>query len=108
MKKFLSMIAVCLVFPAVLTVQGQVLDYSEFVMYANNGGPGTTPPGASGYGVIFGSATINGGSIGSAALVQSTSGANLSCNIYSGGKVILSNGNTVTGRITAANSAGLI
>ena len=108
MKKFLSMIAICLVFPAVLTVQGQVLDYSEFVMYAHNGGPGTTPPGASGYGVIFGSATINGGSIGSAALVQSTSGANMSCNIYSGGKVILANGNTVTGRITAANSAGLI
>jgi len=107
MKKSLSLIAIPLVFLATLTVKAQVLQMTDFVMYSHNGGPGTTPPGASGYGVIFGSATINGGSIGSAALVQSTSGASISANIFSGGKVTLANGNTVTGRITAANSAAL-
>ena len=39
MKKFLSMITICLVCTAAFNVQGQVLDYSEFVMYTTNGGP---------------------------------------------------------------------
>src|SRR5258708_7085023 len=91
-----------------VTSNAHQLQISDFAIFSGNGGPGTTNPGASGYGVIFGSSsTINGGAIGSYSLMQTTGGANFSCNIFSQGKVILANGNTVTGRITAANSAAV-
>jgi len=86
----------------------QQLQIFDFVMFSGNGGAGTTNPGSSGYGVIFGSSTtITNGAIGSYALVKTTGNSNISANIFSGGKVILANGSTVSGRITAANSAGL-
>lgn len=108
MKKFLSFLAMLCAALMASTVQAQVTQITDYAMFSGNGGPGTTNPGASGYGVILGSSTnINGGNIGSYALVQTTGGASFSGNIYSGGKVILANGNSVTGRITAANSAAL-
>src|SRR6266446_9477776 len=89
-------------------VSAQQLQITDFVMFSGNGGTGTTNPGSSGYGVIFGSSTtINNGAIGSYALVKTTGNSNISANIFSKGKVILANGNTVSGRITAANSAGV-
>ena len=94
------------ILPAASYAQTTVL--SDYVMFSGNGGAGTTAPGSSGYGVIFGSSsTITGGAIGSFYLVQTTGGANLSTNIYSGGKVILANGNSVSGRITAQNTSSL-
>jgi hypothetical protein len=91
-----------------LNSNAQVTNLSDYVMFSGNGGAGTTAPGSGGYGVIFGSSsTITGGAIGSYSLVQTTGGAALSTNIYSGGKVILANGNSVSGRITAQNTASL-
>ncbi|HLG34877.1 MAG TPA: hypothetical protein VI757_08370, partial [Bacteroidia bacterium] len=79
---------------------------SDYVMFSGNGGAGTTAPGSAGYGVFFGSSsTITGGAIGSDELVQTTGGANLTTAIYSGGKIILANGNSVSGPISAANTA---
>src|SRR5689334_13649069 len=95
-------------FFSVLSTSAQVTNLSDYVMFSGNGGTGTTAPGSAGYGVIFGSSsTITGGAIGSYSLVQTTGGAALSTNIYSGGKVILANGNSVSGRITAQNTASL-
>lgn len=105
MKKLLFLIAFAV---SILSLQAQVLQVTDFVMYTGNGGPGTTNPGAAGYGIILGSSsTINNGALGSLANVQTTGGAAISGNIYSGGKVILANGNSVTGRVTAANTGGL-
>ena len=78
-----------------------------FVLYASNGGPGTTPP-AGGYGVQIGSSiTVNGGSIGSKTFVQTTGNATINSNIFSGGRVDITNSNVITGRITAANGDSL-
>src|SRR3569832_306405 len=86
------------------TASAQVTTINDYVMFSGNGGTGTTAPGSAGYGVIFGSgSTIIGGNIGSYRLVQTTGGADLTCNIYSGGKVSLANGNHVSGRVTAQN-----
>src|SRR5688572_8527064 len=91
-----------LLFLTVLNSNAQVVDVSQCVMLSGNGGPGTTAPGSGGYGVIFGSSsTITGGVISSYHLVQTTGGANITSDIYSGGRVILANGNSVSGRITA-------
>ena len=60
--------------------------------------------------VKIGSSTnIQGGSIGSFKLVQSTGNIicgtnNLKTNIYSGGTVVLANSNAVSGKVTAANA----
>jgi hypothetical protein len=56
---------------------------------------------------IGSSTTINGGSVGSKTLVQTTGTATFNANIYSGGKVTLANSNTVSGKIAAANLASL-
>src|SRR5690349_3779177 len=67
---------------------------SDYVMFSGNGGAGTTNPGSSGYGVIFGSSTtITNGAIGSYAMVKTTGNSNISANIFSGGTVVLANGN---------------
>ena len=62
-----------------------------------------------GTGVQIGSSnTINGGSVGSYTLVQSTGNAAINSSINSGGKITLANSNVagmVGGKITAANSA---
>ncbi len=53
------------------------------------------------------STNVTGGSIGSYRLVTTTGNSNIAGNIYSGGTITLSNGNTVTGKITAANTAAV-
>ena len=62
-----------------------------------------------GTGVQIGSSnTINGGSVGSYTLVQSTGNAAINSNIHSGGKIILANSNIAGisgGTISAANTA---
>ena len=65
--------------------------------------------------VLFGSASVNispaaniqGGSIGSFSFIKTSGKATLNTNIYSGERIQLSNNNTVSGRITAANPFGL-
>jgi hypothetical protein len=85
--------------------QTQIRDY---VIFSGNGGPGTVAPPTPGYGTFIGSSiTINGGSIGSLSLVQSTGNSFFSTNIYSAEKVIISNSNVITGRIAAANLSSL-
>src|SRR5258705_1694401 len=93
---------------AFLNSSAQVTNLSDYVMFSGNGGAGTTAPGTGGYGVIFGSSsTITGGAIGSYSLVQTTGGATLTTNIFSAGKVILSKGKSLSGRVTAQNTASL-
>src|SRR5258706_2753951 len=105
---YLNCIAAVLFSLATSNSNAQVTTISDYVMFSGNGGVGTTAPGSAGYGVIFGSSsTITGGIIGSNVLVQTTGGATLTSNIYSGGKVILANGNSVSGRVTAQNAAAL-
>lgn len=86
----------------------QQLPISDFAIFSGNGGPGTTNPGADGYGVMFAAPpTGTSGAIGSYASVTSTASANIAVNINSGGTVTLANGNSVSGKITAANTAGI-
>ena len=88
-----------------LTTFAQTLQMSDFVLFGGNGGTGTTTPASPGYGVQLGSSTtVNGGSVGSLKLVKSTGNSSITGNIYSVGTVVLNNSNTVTGKITAANS----
>jgi hypothetical protein len=88
--------------PGFLYAQLKITDFSVF---GSNGQSAQNAPNCF---VQFGSSvTINGGSIGSNKLVKTTGGINLTGNIYSGGTVVLANSNKVTGRITAANTAGL-
>ncbi|HET9430717.1 MAG TPA: hypothetical protein VFO70_06050, partial [Chitinophagaceae bacterium] len=80
----------------------------EYVMFAGSGGPGTTPPAANGYSVQIGSSiNISGGAIGSYKLVQTTGTTTINSKIHSGGRVLITNSNVVTGRITANNSDSL-
>jgi len=76
----------------------QQLKVSDFVIFG-------------GAGVQIGSSnTINGASVGSYTLVQSTGNAAINSNINSGGKISLANSNVagvVGGKITAANSNSL-
>ena len=82
-------------------------NFYNYLILSGNGGPGTTPPGANGYGVILGSSTaLTGGVIGSYELVQTTGGAVLPT-VNSWGRVILANGNTVNGPVNAKNNANL-
>src|SRR5437868_2167035 len=98
-----SAVFVCNIF-FLQSLSAQTTVLADYVMFSGNGGAGSTAPGSAGYGVIFGSSsTITGGSIGSYRLVQTTGGADLTTNIYSGGKVTLANGNHVSGRVTAQN-----
>lgn len=91
--------------------KAQQLPITDFVLFGGNGtcpGTGQTPPQLPGCGVQLGSSTnIQGGAIGSFRLVKSTGNTTLNTNIHSGGTVQLANSNTVTGKITAANNAGL-
>jgi Subtilase family/Secretion system C-terminal sorting domain/MBG domain (YGX type) len=90
------------------SLKAQQLTISDFAMFSGNGGAGTTVPSSPGYGVQIGSSiTINGGSVGSYTLVQTTGNAAINANIYSGGKVSITNSNIVSGKIAAANSGAL-
>ncbi|MEO6490539.1 MAG: MBG domain-containing protein [Ferruginibacter sp.] len=50
------------------------------------------------------SVTIQGGSVGSYKLVKSTGSVTINANVYSGGTIQLANSNSVSGRISSANS----
>ena len=78
------------------TANAQRTTVSDFVLFGGTSGVD-----------ISSTATINGGSIGSFSLIKTSGSATISANIFSGGKVQLYNSNTVTGRITSANSTGI-
>jgi Subtilase family. len=89
-------------------INAQQLKIYDFALFAGNGGPGTSAAPSPGYGVQIGSSiTINGGSVGSYKLVQSTGNASINANIYSGGTVSITNSNIVNGNIAARNSDSL-
>jgi len=83
----------------------QQLNMRDFVLFGGSStcpSPGQSTPLAPGCGVVIGtSATVNGGKIGSYQLVQTTGNAQLNADLHSGGRIILSNSNTVSGVITA-------
>ncbi len=117
MKHLLSRRLLCkfytlIVFVSLLSIHAgaQQLNITDFVLFGGNGncpgGPGQSVAPSPGCAVQLGSSTsIQGGSIGSYTLVKSTGNATVTGNIYSGGTVVLANSNTVTGKITAANTA---
>ena len=88
--------------------QTQITDYVIFGGQKTSSPPQTAPL-SPGYAVQLGPSTsMQGGLIGSYNLVKSTGNSTIGSaamptNIYSGGTVQLTNSNTVTGRITAAN-----
>ncbi len=84
-----------------LFLNAQQLKITDFALF---GGSGLCPSCTVNIGT---SSSITGGSIGSYHLIQSTGNASITGNIYSGGTIILANGNTVGGRISAANTAAL-
>lgn len=80
----------------------------DFAIFSGSGGTGAVTPPSPGYGVFIGSSiTINGGAVGSYTFVQTTGNASVKSDIYSGGKIALTNSNVVTGKIAAANSDSL-
>ena len=90
------------------TSNAQSPSMRDFAIFAGSGLPGSAAPPSPGYGVQIGSSiTINGGSVGSYKLIQTTGNASIQSNIYSGGKVVLTNSNVVAGKIAAANSDSL-
>ena len=115
MKKFIktSRIEFAFLFLSIILFAGysalaQQIPISDLVLYSGNGGIGTTLPASGGYATMVGSSiSISGGSVGGKTLVQTTGNATINSNIYSDGKVILTNSNVVGGKITAANSASL-
>ena len=71
----------------------------DYTLLSGPNGPGTT--------IIGSSISINGGAVGAYNLVQTTGNVAFNnVNIHSGDKIILTNSNIVSGRITAANSSG--
>ncbi|MBK7761759.1 MAG: S8 family serine peptidase [Bacteroidetes bacterium] len=86
----------------------QFYNTADFVLLSGNGGAGTTAPGALGYGIIMNAgANVNGGNIGAHQQIKTNGSATISANMFSTGKVILSNSNIISGRITAANTTSL-
>lgn len=109
MKKFTQRFVLLLsTFFCFYAANSQQLKITDFLLFSGSGLSGASVPGAPGCGVIYGSSyALQKGAIGSFSLVKATDNAVISGNIYSGGKVILANNNTVSGKITAANAAGL-
>ena len=99
-----------ILFPCLLSgnlLNAQQTGISDFVLFGGTISvlPGQTAPASPGYSVQIGSSSnVQGGFIGSFKLVKSTGTAIVNGNIHSGGIVELANSNTVTGKITAANS----
>jgi hypothetical protein len=73
---------------------GQPLSIKDFVLYGSNSVELNT------------STSIAGGSIGSSNLFRTIGNTTITANIYSGGRVDLSNSNTITGNISAQNLNG--
>jgi hypothetical protein len=105
---FVTLLTICLVN---YTSSAQQLNIFDFVAYGGNGncptGAGQSVPPSPGCGVqLSSSTTITGGSIGSHRLIKTTGSSTINANLYSGGTILLSNSNKVTGKITAANAYG--
>ncbi|HEX5653883.1 MAG TPA: S8 family serine peptidase, partial [Chitinophagaceae bacterium] len=73
----------------------------NYVIFAGSGRPDlAAPPG--GYGVQIGSSiTLQGGSVGSHTLIQTTGNATLNTNLHSRGNLIITNSNVIGGDISA-------
>ncbi|MDQ6888913.1 MAG: hypothetical protein M3Z56_01340, partial [Bacteroidota bacterium] len=93
--KILPAIFIIAINAVAIRSHAQQLKFSDFVLF---GGSGVS---------ISSSANINGGSVGSFTAITAADNDSIKSNINSGGKIQLSNNNTVTGNITAANSNGL-
>ncbi len=113
-KLFFSSLFLCLFFEGTTYAQAPQTTISEYVLFGGTASslPGQTTPSSPGYAVQLGSSSSiqvsssgQAGSIGSYKLVKSTGNITVNANIYSGGTVQLSNSNTVSGKITAANTA---
>lgn len=104
---FLFFSLICIAFAS----QAQQGSWKNYLLLSGNGGPGTTNPGALGYGVVVSSSgsgcTMSGGIVGAYSMVRSSGVTNFNTNIHSRGQVMLGNLNTVTGRISAANVSNL-
>ncbi len=104
------MAVICIAGIAPILTHAQQLKINDFALFGGNGncpgGPGQYRPSSPGCGVIIGSgAKIQGGSIGSYSYIQGASAINISGNIYSGGTINFGSLDTVSGRMTAANSS---
>src|SRR5262245_48532857 len=79
---------------------------TDYVVYAGAGSTGSAAPPSPGFAVILASGTaINGGKIGSQVLINSTGSSTITGILQSGGKITLSNNNTIiSGDVFAANS----
>lgn len=75
-------------------VSAQQLRMYDFVLFGSNSSQ------------LGSSITVNGGSVGSYSLVQSSGTAAVKGNLYSKGRVVLTNSNTINGNIAAANLNG--
>lgn len=114
MSRNLSLRIACLFFSVCMTFssfnsfaqQTSMVDYVLFAGFGNcPGGAGQSTPSSPGCGVVLNSSTnIQGGSIGSYRLINSTGNATLNTNLFSGGTISLANSNAITGRISAANN----
>ena len=90
-----------------LPAAAQSPDIHDYVIYAGQGGPGTSTPPSPGYAVELGTGSgVSGGLIGNPVLVTSTGSAEVSSDINSGGSVSFSN-NGIFGNVNAANTASL-
>src|SRR6476619_4943068 len=74
-------------------VNGQQLNIKDFVLYGSNSVELNT------------STVVAGGSVGSNTLFRTIGNTTITANIYSGGRIDLSNSNTITGNISAQNNS---
>ena len=80
---------------------GQLTPISNYVLY------GGFSSSSNNFVQIGSSSSIQGGTIGSNFLVKTTGTANITGGISSGGLIILSNSNSVAGKMTAANATAV-
>ena len=92
-----AILTLLIIAPGISVAQQQQLQLSDFVLLSGENGIGT---------ILGSSSSITGGAIGGYKFVQSTGTSSISGNIYSKGTISLTNSNTVTGKISAANMFG--
>ena len=88
----------------------QQTNIQEYVLFGGNGtcpAAGQTVPLSPGCSVLIGpSTTIVNGKVGSYKLIKTTGSASIGGDMYSGGKMEISTGNQIAGKLTVANSSG--
>lgn len=105
-RQYLLALTICLLYGLERVEAQQQLPIRDFVIFggAKNCPPGTPFPGC---GVVLNSSSaLFNGAVGSHHLVSSTGPVTINSNIYSGGRVVLANSNTVNANISAANGSG--